>query len=183
VWIMAFRSSSRGRSFPRSTKRMVTWGVGPNATALPSSSSLAQHWTNGITLANDNKATIVRIRGELLCFLTSFGSAADGFEMAAGLGIVTAEAFAAGAASTPGALTDADWDGWMWHSFWQVHGVTATIGDAASSRAGVFRIPIDSKAMRKFEDSEVLFGSLETSEEGVAIAETFANTRVLFKLS
>jgi len=163
---------------------MVTWGVGPNSTptGISLSTTGKQLWENGITLANDNKATIVRIRGSVQFGLLTATAAGDGFHGAIGLGIVQADAFAAGAASSPGALTDADWDGWMWHSFFDIHAQVATIAAGGLEQTGV-RIAIDTKAMRKIEDAEVLLGSLDIVEIGTATAFFHADTRILFKLS
>ena len=162
---------------------MVTWGVGPNSNdTITLGVTAKQLWVNGIVLANDNKATIVRIRGEI-AFMMLTGGVGDGFSGAVGLGIVQADAFAAGATSCPGALIDSDWDGWMWHSFFHLYTPAANVGPAGGDQLAGLRLTIDSKAMRKIEDSEVLLGSLEAVEEGTATAEMWADSRILFKLS
>jgi len=127
--------------------------------------------------------TIVRIRGHFQLFLTLVTAVGDGFHGAIGIGVFTNEAFASGAAAIPGPLTDADYDGWMYHQFIDVHGITLTEADGSNAVVMVQAGEIDSKAMRIQEDSQTLLGLIEVGEEGTAAAEFWADTRVLDKLS
>ncbi len=142
-----------------------------------------QLWSTGVVLGNESKVTFVRIRGQAAFFITIASNAGDGFQGAIGLGIITTEAFNAGTAGSPGAFTDADWDGWMYHTFFHIHSVTATEADGVNAVGAYLRVDIDTKAMRIFEDSETLFGSLEVVEDGASGMEFWAATRVLSKLS
>ena len=54
----------------------------------------------------------------------------------------------------------------------QVHDVSAAL-----------RIPIDSKAMRKFESKEVMVGVIEVGEVSAATLRIFVNSRFLAKLA
>jgi len=168
----------------RTQRRKTAWGVGPNATAQASTAALNPiAWANGVVLQNDSEATIVRIRGIMSLVLHVSSLAAGGFLGAAGIGITTAAAFAAGVGSMPSPITELDWDGWMWHHFYDVHSVTATIADGANAGAVYQRVLIDSKAMRKFRTDEVVFGIWENAEEiGTATVTIHANSRMLFML-
>jgi len=165
----------------RSRKRSTSWGIGPESSPVSLSGTANALWTTGSVLGNEAKVTIVRIRGMASLFMQTATATGDGFNGAVGIGIVSAEAFAAGAASVPGPFTDSDWDGWMYHTFFNLNssagGLSAEGGQASQ------RLEIDSKAMRIFEDSETLFGAIEQVEEGTATAEFWANTRILLKLS
>ena len=163
----------------RSVKRMTSWGKGPDSLGQNAVTSQKFVWSNGVVLVAEAKATIVRIRGNALVTLSVVDIAAEGFVGALGLGVFTAEAFAAGAASMPGPLVDSDWDGWMWHSFFQVLSVANT-GEGSVMQ----RFEIDTKAMRKLEDSQILAGVAEVTErgDGTTLALS-ADTRVLLKLS
>ena len=136
-------------------------------------------------MATEEKATIVRIRGIARVHQTVGSAVGAGFKGALGIGIVTAQAFAAGVTSIPGPITDSFWDGWMWHSFFDVRVVTATIADGANAASVSYVVPIDSKAMRKWDGSSenVLVGVMELIEQTTAVMELEADTRVLIKLS
>ena len=70
---------------------------------------------------------------------------------AMGIGIVSDQALAAGAASIPGPWTDSSWDGWFVHQFFAYRfEVTTDIGRLIAS----ISIPFDSKAMRKVGTNE-----------------------------
>ena len=180
---MARRSGFRGsRQFP-TQRRLTGWALGPDATPLALGTTAHQQWTNGVQISGEGqKNTLVRIRGMAVVFLTTLTSAGDGFDGALGIGLVSNEAFAAGVASQPGALTDADWDGWVWHSFFHVHGVTATVSDGVNANLFMVRIPIDSKAQRKWSEGYTLVGDMELIENGTAVGEMWADTRILLKL-
>ena len=122
---------------------------------------------------------MVRIRGTALVRLTAATTALDGFTGAIGLGVIDAEAFAAGAASCPGALTEVDWDGWMWHTFFHVFSPSS---DAEVDNGTVSmgeRFVIDTKAMRIQKDTDVMFGSIETLLTGGSTVQFKADTRML----
>jgi len=127
--------------------------------------------------------TIVRIRGELVIWLSATTSAGDGFtSFGVGIGVVSADAFAIGVTAMPSPEGDPDWPGWMYYSR---HGslvdvTTETIGRGPLSAV---RIPIDTKAMRKFRINEVVFGSVHMiGEIGTAVASFVMSTRQLVKL-
>ncbi len=71
---------------------------------------------------------------------------------AVGIGIVSAEAFTAGAASIPGPFSQAEWDGWM---VWQPIQLTFEHFTSASALLSSVQAVVDSKAMRKVGANEV----------------------------
>ena len=75
-----------------------------------------------------------------------------------GIGIVTADANSAGVYPDP--LAEDTWDGWIWHSFFSTFVPDAT--DPASWQHS--RIVIDNKAMRKLQETDVIFGITEVDE-------------------
>jgi len=140
-------------------------------------------WPVGTGTTEDG-TTLVRTRGQFSWALHNIGTVLDGFrQMAVGIGIATEEAFTVGGTpSLPSPLADANWDGWLWHSFTaNLMGFSTTEVGQSVMEAG--RIEIDSKAMRKFEDGMVVFGSVELGvETGVAVVRVAAETRLLVKL-
>ena len=62
--------------------------------------------------------------------------------------------------------------------------MTAAEADGSNAFGWIFRMPIDSKAMRKWGDNEILVGVVEVeSEVGTVSIRVAANTRLLLKLS
>ena len=166
------------------TRRKTAWGVGPNSNTItitaPNSPKL---WSNGVILLNDAENTIVRTRGVVHVILSASSLAHGGFSGAVAIGIGTSAAFGAGVASLPSAIAESDWDGWLWHSFFDVRTITATIADGSNAASVSHRFEVDSKAMRKLTDDMTVFGSIEMrTEAGVATAIMDADTRMLFKL-
>ncbi len=81
----------------------------------------------------------------------------------------------------PGPLTDAHWDSWIWHSFFDVRALTTTLADGVNAQAASVRLPVDSKAMRKWDPAETLVGMFEVVESGTAIITVSGDTRILLK--
>ena len=163
----------------RSNRRATEWGFGPGGTT-PVTVSATQVQLVGSGVTQDlGGVTIVRTRGLLGLSLLSSAAAGEGFTGAFGIGVVATTAFVAGVASVPTPITEMDWEGWLYHEFFDVR-----LGLAAGSEnAGVHRTIVDSKAMRKWEANEqTLFAALETSEQGTASVELTFNSRVLVKL-
>ncbi len=169
---------------PRQTaarRRINKWSLGPNSTSTTLSATSKQLWTNGVVLVDETQVTLVRIRGDMELFLTANTAAGDGFFGAVAIGMTTVEAVAAGVASLPGPQVDADWDGWIWHRFFNILGAGSTDGEDGPST--VQRIEVDSKAMRKWSNGYIMFGIIEKVEQGTAVGEMFVDTRMLVKLS
>jgi len=110
-------------------------------------------------IAFENPGTIVRTRGIITVFPQDF-SADSTVVGAFGIGMVSAEAFAAGVASIPEPFSDADWGGWMVMVPFTFH---FEFQSATGAEMVHVQYEVDSKAMRKVEPSTVL----------VAVAESF----------
>ena len=121
--------------------------------------------------------TFVRTRG-MVAIRPDVYSADLDIIGAVGMGIVTAEAFAAGVGSIPEPYTDGDWGGWfVWRSFgmrMEFRSDTGMIYPATQS------LEIDSKAMRKIAPNEVMVVVAESFNGGFAIMD---GTRHLIKLA
>ncbi len=138
-------------------------GVATNASVIVQSNA---------TLFN---TTIVRTRGILSVRPTVEGVSLF-YQGALGMGIVSDQAFAAGAGSVPGPWTDQDWGGWfVWIAFVNRLSVSTDIGRELIS----INIPFDSKAMRKVEPNETVVVVVESQVGAVNVATPF---RMLIKL-
>ncbi len=143
----------------RSNRRKTGWFEGPfhDISSLVSAGSTV--WLTGQT-ATDDGLTLVRLRGEACLSLrlaTAVGDGFDGFAM--GICIVTGNAAGVGITAIPKPLTDIDWDGWIWH---QLGGHITGLETTEVQRGfHALRIPIDSKAMRKFKASDVIVGVVQ----------------------
>ena len=118
--------------------------------------------------------TLVRTRGLFVARLTAAASVGDGYFGAFGMCLVTSAAAAQGSAAVPTPLTEAGWDGWFVHRYFDVH---STTGAGGSSE--IERVEIDSKAMRKANEDETLIMVVELLEDGVATVAFKAATRIL----
>ena len=172
-------TGSRYRTQVRSPRRTTEWSIGPVDTGSPITGSGDFIWDTGSIITQS--ATVVRIRGLFSIYLKTADAVNSGFVGAVGIGIASTDAFTAGALPDPSG--DATWP-WIWHSFFDIRAITATLADGVNA-GGVFtRMLIDSKAMRKQNPDETLFGSIQVlSESGNATAHFFARTRVLDKLA
>ena len=175
---------ARRRGFqPRTgARRKTAWTVGPQEVDRTLTSSTAVIWSAGVILTNEPEVTIVRTRGIITATLEVVAAIGDGFFGAVGIGVVTSAAFTAGVASVPTPLTEEQWDGWLFHTYFDVRSVTATIGDGVNAVGAVVRIPIDSKAMRIFTEDMTLIGVTEVVESGASNMEMQGQTRILVKL-
>jgi len=173
---------SRGRFPVRGPRRQVVWSEGPRTfnPALQSNTSAGKTpWNLG--QASGGGVTIIRIRGVFTAWLEVVTAIGDNFgDVAIGIGIVSADAFAVGQSAMPGPLTDPEWD-WMYISYFGPL-VGSTVTEEFKGLAAV-RHEIDTKAMRKINPNETVFGMMETEDETGAVTLTFgAMTRMLSKL-
>ena len=170
---MARRSGFTHRS--RSYRPSPDWGAGVGSSSPVQVSTSSNGFLGAAVVPTIGEITLRRTRGLFVANLISATSAGDGFFGAVGIGLVTAAAFAAGISSVPTPITEAGWDGWVWHSFIEVHKGRADQGAMESQR-----IEIDSKAMRKFDQDMVLFAAFEVTEIATAVADLFLDSRMLF---
>ncbi len=180
--ILTLRRSSRERVpvarahrrfTPRQSARLTQW-------ISPPQQNYVAVATGGATLISSFPAeeplTFMRTRG-----MVSVRPAAFTADLtvcgAVGIGIVSAEAFAAGVGSIPEPYTDADWGGWfMWRSFCY----RFEFEDATGTMLGSWDFEVDSKAMRKVSPNEVAVFIAESQFGGFSVADC---TRQLVKLS
>jgi len=169
------------RPFQRSQRRKTSWNIGPHGKVSHSSNTVSIFPIGAQALIDGQ--TIIRIRGELNMGLSSIAAAIDGFtRVAFGIGIVTENAFSAGVASVPDPLADIAWEGWMAYWTGTFYGVvTATISQDIPANV---RVDIDSKAMRKIANTDILMGVFSTLEEvGTATVRAQFSSRILAKLA
>ena len=116
--------------------------------------------------------------GFLEVLLSTSDAALSGFNYAAGIGIVTSDAFAVGASAMPTAFGDIDWKGWMWHSMGSIHTAVGAlaVGDPTDNP---IRVPIDVRSMRKLGLNEVVFLSFQPGELGTSVLQVLGVTRML----
>ena len=172
-----FRSRVSG-----SSRRLTAWGVGPGSSTGTGLTSSSAAIVGGGLVPVVNALTLVRTRGVLSLTIEAIAAAGDGFHGAFGLLKVTDEAFAAGITALPHPIDDVDYDGWWYHTFFDLHSITATIADGSNSDALSKRIEIDSKAMRKLKIGETLCGVVQVVEDGTSTITIFFDLRLLFKL-
>ena len=176
---MARRSGFRQASRARKTR---DWGNGPGGSTVTTLTASGKAILgSGIGPTNEQEITLARTRGILELVMTS-GAAGDGWIGAMGIGKTTQQAFTVGGVtSLPGPITEVDWDGWLYHQFFSLHGPAAF----ASNGTGPFtrNIEVDSKAMRKLGGAELLFAIIEVTEEGASALEVWFDSRMLFLLS
>jgi len=174
-------ASLRGRA---SSRRKTAWAPGPFNTAPELMNSAGVSLWNQGAQAVDAGLTIVRIRGSFTIWQTLATTAGDGFnDCALGICIVTENAFGVGGvAAIPSPLTDIGWGGWLYH---RVIGplITLSVTEEAISGLSMARIQIDTKAMRKVKETDIVVGMVELGmEQGNSQVEYAVNTRMLSKL-
>jgi len=184
---------ARSRGFPqRGQRRSTGWFVGPQSAAsgasIAISSSVSVLGLGGSTPIVDG-LTLIRTRGDLNVFLTSAAALGDGFSGAFGIGIANESAFTAGAASVLMPLAEEDWDGWIYHRYFSLFSggpiAAATAAQEAlqvNATAAAVHIEVDSKAMRKFTEEDVMYCAVDVVEVGTGSMEWAFNSRILVKL-
>ena len=173
---------SRNLSFPRGSganRRLVSWALGPRGTVGTISGSSNNTFQTGAQ-ALDDGLTIVRIRGRLLINLLSASAASEGFGWAFGMGIVSENAAGIGVTALPDPIADIAWDGWM---VYETGFLMARDATPLTSDLTALQIVIDSKAMRKIKNTDVLVAMFGTLEIGTATIAPFLESRLLAKLS
>ena len=176
------RGSFQGRGRSRPTGR--TWDIGPGSTGINGGSiditGNGSILGSGVSPTTD-KLTIMRTRGELL-ITADIDAITEGAHLAVGLGIVTADAFAVGRTAVPSPIADEGWDGWYWHSYVMIGGAVNTTDVVGSAQLGssIWRVEIDSKAMRKIDTDEIAFFAIGMADlEGTTQVICRCRTRML----
>ena len=177
------RALSRGGLIRGSVRRKSSWEEGPGSqTVLTTTASAAAVVGSGLQLLVDG-LTLVRLRGQFTSFLSIAGAAGDNFVGAFGVGIATDQAFAIGVSALKIPITDQDWDGWL---YWQAIQLIAAEPTEQFGNAGTASmvVQVDSKAMRKVNLGDTVYGVIEVVEGGGGGSTilSFFDSRLLFKL-
>jgi len=173
----------------RGPRRQTEWVTGPGlATGLQAPFS-----ASGPALVNGRfdfgtDATLVRLRGRMRLILDT-STALGGYVGAFGIAKVTTAAATVGVSAIPTPVTEALWDGWLYHQHIQLisgdaiagSGVSLA-GNQANGTTAALDLVIDSKAMRKFENLESIVAVMELTELGTATMNWMVDTRFLVKL-
>jgi len=156
----------RGRSSRPGFRPRPFWTAGPRsdtAFAAPAVvSTLSGDATalinTGLEITSD-AVTLRRTRGFLN--LVWSGDGGDVGVVAAAIGIATVEAFGVGITALPGPLSDPQED-WLWHS----HAASNRLVTAETDNLGnnVINMIIDSKAMRRLQPNDVIYGIVQQFE-------------------
>jgi len=166
--------ADRGRRFARSTRRKTHWTEANGAAAITATGSNLL-FSQGVGHEGE---TIARVRGLATLSLLTAAANGDGFFGAFGMAIVTAAAAAIGVTAIPTPLTEAGWDGWLLHQYLSVERITAG-SDIGEGWSEYDRRVLDSKAMRKANEDEVLIGVWEGAETGISTGAIQVRVRVL----
>ena len=168
------------------SRRKTDWSEGPFSTIQSLAvGNVATQFTSG-QQATQPGLTIVRIRGEFAWSIVAAASANDGFDaLAIGICVITENQNSVGVTSIPHPLADMEWDGWMYHRL--VTGLKALVVDTAeqwgNAGSAQGRVEIDTKAMRKLTETDLVVGVVETGVEvGAATIHFHCRTRMLAKL-
>ena len=97
---------NRGRRFPMGiARRKAVWANPMARTEVQLLATTTSIGDTAIGLAANEEFTLVRVRGEAFCHIVG-AAASDSIIVGLGLTVVTAQAFAAGAASLPSPTDD-----------------------------------------------------------------------------
>jgi len=168
------RGSNRGSVTPR---RRKGWDFGPGGTAVTVISASSSVFLGMFVQPTTDGLTLLRLRGMLSFYLTAAAAAADGFQGAIGIGIASAAAITAGAASVPTPITEQSADSWIFWSPISIH-----VPVASNLLAGVQHHVVDTKAMRKLDDTDGIYAIVELVEVGAATIQLNFDSRILFAL-
>jgi len=175
---VAHARSFRSRRTSGSSRR-VSWSLGPHGeTGTLSAPSSALFTVSSQALIDD--LTVIRTRGRLGVGLISAAAEGDGFRWAFGMANVSENAAGIGITAVPTPITDIAWDGWFVFETGTVF--TEDSSPAAASPSSTQIIEIDSKAMRKTHNTDVIVAVFEVVEIGTATMQAFLSTRLLDKL-
>jgi len=167
------------------SRRQTSWGLGPGGTAPTVVNSNVAIFLGSFVSPTVDGDTVVRIRGHLSAYLLLATATNDGFAGAFGIGIASAAAITAGAASVPTPITEQDADNWLFHQYFSVKSPVAFASGAAQNGpdiASSFRMDVDSKAMRKVSSDAGIYAMVEVVEVGTASMEVAFDSRMLLKL-
>ncbi len=160
-------------------RRAMTWGsTDLPVTAVPAGTVVLLASFTAAQLVDLSPSTIVRERGNFSIFSDQAASN-ETQEGVLGFAIVTDQARAAGVASMPAPVADADWDGWYgWFPF----NTQLRFGSGVGFEHPFgLSIDYDTKAMRKVGRDEAAVIIIENASSGDGF-NTALKGRTLFKL-
>ena len=169
---------SRRGSHPVSARRLTAWDEGPGDSATDTLTGSGNSVLGSGAQPVVEGLTLVRVRGHFGLTLNAATAVGDGYTGALGICLVTNSAFAAGITSLPTPLTELSWDGWLYHTFFDIRAGL----DVALQSNITRQIEVDSKAMRKVPVDMTIAAILEVVEQGTAQIEVTFNSRILVKL-
>ncbi len=142
---------ARARTFVRPGKKIdfKEWvGIPAVSTVLTTATTI-----QGGSIAFAIPATILRARGAVQCALDDSKQVGDEIRLTFGLGVVSSDAFAAGAGSMPDPNAEVEYP-WLWWNtmFLRAEGTGAQEAWGSS----VVRLDVDTKAMRKVKPGQSL---------------------------
>ena len=155
------------------SKRQTAWDICSAPTgfsALAAGAKAIAVFAPAAVLQEMAPATVVRTRGVLAIQTDNTGAAEEQIG-ALGFGFVNEVAAQLGVTGLPGPATDCAWGGWFVHQFFIQSFLF--ISGVGVDPARATQYPIDSKAMRKFENDEAM----------LAAVENFGTTGLEFALS
>ena len=174
---------ARSKHFPSrrtsGSSRQTTWSLGPSGETGVISTSVSALFSVGAQALEDG-LTIVRTHGEVLASLLTGTGTGDGYECAVGICIVSENAAAVGITAVPMSMMDIGWDGWFAHKQFLVK---TPVANELLNDSTMFRWDIDSKAMRKIRETDVVLGVVEVAKLGTATLQLTLRSRLLAKLS
>jgi len=165
-----------------SQRRRRGWDFGPGGNDVSTLSASGELILGQGFAAAIDGLTIARIRGSLQAYLTAASAAGSGFHCAIGICIVNEDAFSVGSSAVPDPIADALWDGWMYHRFFDLHAQTTTLADGVNAVSAGIQFEVDTKAMRKMRDEDVLTAKVEVVEVGTSTMDVWFDSRALFLL-
>ena len=181
------RGFPRGRA--RSVRRKTDWDIGPGSSALLELTATGAAFVGSALslVAGAGPVTVVRTRGELMCYLTTASAINNGFIGAFGIGIASLAAVTAGIASVPTPITESNADNWLYHRFLafssvNTFGATIVGEDSINAVSSAIRLEVDSKAMRIVDSDKSLYAAVEFVELGTATVQVAFDSRMLLKL-
>ena len=174
--------SSRGLSrLP--PRRKISWEDGPGGTGLQTqiASSVSLLVSTGTGILVDG-LTLVRLRGQLTMSMAISSASGQSLTGAFGLAVIREEAFSdVGVTAVPTPITEQDWNGWIyWAPIQLISSGTAPAVD--SEPTTVMKQIVDTKAMRKLDLGDVIYGAIEVVEGGVITVDWAFDSRILLKL-
>ena len=159
------------RGFSRGVRRKVDWSAStPQASLNAVAAGSAALLQTFVAIVGGE--TVIRTRGSV--GWQSDQAVADEVQLGAfGICVVSEQAATIGITAVPHPATDAAWGGWLWHSYFQSK--LEFLSAVGLEPNFMHTMVVDSKAMRKVLDDEILCVVVENSHAtfGIDVADSF----------